>query len=550
MRKFTIILLLVFSINLVFAVDFWQFRTSVGSIYNTDLERKMFEEYIKTKRIGDIETWLILASGTYDPNRILYYKSLIDKMSSEISNSVKDKRVSRYDLAKLIFDYLHQNVFKSYLERSTDLDQLFDTGYYNCVNSTAIYNILLKRFGFDPKVVQLPDHIFSVIYLDNYKIEIETTARKGFDVVRNPEAIKELRERTSYVYIPEGKGFRVEIGDEGLIASMYANQVLNYKDTGNYTEILKASIKALILETNLFLAYTNLRSSYIGIFTDYVKKKDYENAILFAEESLQIFKNDREIKELLSSFYYNLVLTQIETKDFPKAIKTAYYIKTNKTEYYSSVAELTDYLVINWAKAEIQKGNYDKVFNIFSISSNIDRKRTYNAGVNALIEISKILANMKEYDKVIQYHKEFLKMFPEGKEAEQNLGYYYNLWGVDLMNISKLEEAVIVFEDGMKSLPKDNILRQNASIAYARLAQIHFDKKDFENSLKSIERSIELNNSKQLDNIRRNIYIGWARHIAFSEENFRKAKEITSKGLEYYPNDPELKRIYDYVSKK
>ncbi|MEN2998456.1 MAG: hypothetical protein ABDH28_05420, partial [Brevinematia bacterium] len=274
-----------------FPIDFWQFNPSIGDIFGNETERKFFEEYRVTRKIQDLDTWLILASGVYDQNKILYYKQLIDKLVTNISNSLKSQKLSKYDTAKFIFDYLHQNVFRSYLEKSTDLDQLFDTGYYNCVNSTALYNIILKKFGFDPRVVQLPDHIFSVFYLDGYKVEVETTAKKGFDVVRNPEAIKELREKTSYIYVPEGKGKRAEVKEEGLIASMYANQVLNYKDSSNYIEILKSSIKALLLEGDLFLAYTNLRSAYVGLFVEYANKNDYSLAIKLAEECLTIFPN-------------------------------------------------------------------------------------------------------------------------------------------------------------------------------------------------------------------------------------------------------------------
>lgn len=550
MVKLLSIVLLVILSSVSLGLNFKDFKSSIGSIYNSELERKFFEEYIRTGKIQDIDTWMIMASGVYDTSKIAYYKQMIDRVYTDISNSLKDRRLSRYDTAKFIFDYLHQNIFKSYLEQSTDIDQLFDTGYYNCVNSTAIYNLILKKFGFEPRVIQLPDHIFSVFYLDDYRVEVETTARKGFDVVRNPDAIKELRERTSYVYVPEGKGKRVEVGDNGLLASMYANQVLVYKDVGNYAEILKASIKALILETNLFLAYTNLRSAYIGLFTDYSKKDNYEKAIELAEESLTIFKGDREILEFLRATYYNYALHLINTGEYTKSIQFINYVRKNRPEYYDELVDLTDYLVLNWGKSEIRKGNYDNIFKVISQGLDLDRKRTYNAGINLLVEVSKIFVSRKEYEKAVNYHKEFIRIFPEGKEAEQNLGYYYNVWGVELMNEGKLEESVRVFEEGIKDLPKNSILKQNCSIAYAKLSQISFDRKDFENSMSFINRALELNYSKQLDNIRRSIYIGWARHLAFSEENFKKAREVVQKGLELYPNEIELKKIQDYVSKK
>ncbi len=550
MKKWIFSILFLLLTKYVFTVDFWEFKTLVGSVFNSDLEKKFFEDYRKLGKISDIDTWLLMASGVYDNEKIKYYRNFIDKLVSDISNSLVGQKISRYDLAKYIFDYLHKNIFRDYLEKSTDLDQLIDSGYYNCVNSTAMYNLLLKRFGYEPKVIQLPDHIFSVLYFDGYKIEIETTARKGFDVVRNPEAIKELKSRTSYVYVPEGKGSRVEIGDNGLIASMYANQVLNYKDISNYTEILKCSIKALILETNLFLAYTNLRSAYIGLFTKEVKVGNYQFAINLAEESLKIFPNDREIKDFLKISYYNYVLDLINLGEFSKSAQIILFLKDEKFEYFNSVKELIGYLVYKWGKDKISKGDYEGIFYVIDFGYKIDKYGTYSAGVNLLIDLSKVFLAKKDYKKVIFYNKLFLSKFPEGSEAKRNLGYYYNLWGLELMNSGLLEDSIKVFEEGIKDLPDDNVIKQNCSISYAKLSQLYFEKKDFESSMIFINRAIELNNSKQLNEIRRNIFVAWAKYLAFSEENFSKAKEVCQNGLKIYPNDVEIKLVYDYVIKK
>lgn len=536
--------------TLAFSTNFWEFRSHVGEVFNSPLEKEFFEEYRKTGRIKDLDTWLIMASGVYEQSKISFYRNQIDKLVLEVSNELKRKEISKYDTAKLIFDFLHQKVFKLYVERSTDIDQLLDTGHYNCVNSTALYNIILKKFGFEPKVIQLPDHIFSVFYIGTYKVEVETTARKGFDVVRNPEAVKELREKTSYVYVPEGRGTRIEIGDEGLIASVYANQVLNYKDTGNFTEILKSSIKALMLEPNLFLAYTNLRSAYIGLFTKLANEKKYQTSIQLAEESLKVFPKDKEIEEFIGGAYYNYVLTLIEEGNFEKSIEVIVAVSNERPRFYSNVLELIDYFVARWGRDEIANGNYENVLKVIEVGAKFDRKRAYSAGINLLVEVSRVFVNRREYNKPVLYHKWFVKMFPEGKEGKQNLGYYYNLWGIELMNAGDLVGAVKVFEESIADLPDDNILKQNCSIAYAKLSQTSFEKKDFENSVTFINRAIELFPTKQLDTIRKHIYIGWAKHLAFSEEDFKKAKEVCLRGLDIYPNEVELKRIYEYVSKK
>ncbi|MEN2998681.1 MAG: hypothetical protein ABDH28_06580, partial [Brevinematia bacterium] len=257
-----------------------------------------------------------------------------------------------------------------------------------------------------------------------------------------------------------------------------------------------------------------------------------------------------EIEDFIGTAYYNYVLHLIEEKDFSKALWVINYVKDEKPRYYKPLIELTDHLIFAWGKSEIAKGNYESIPSIIEAGMSINKKSAYTAGINLLVELSKAFISKKEYRKIISYHKWFVGLFPEGKEGRQNLGYYYNLWGIELMNSNYLEESVKVFEEGIADLPENNVLKQNCSIAYAKLSQILYERKDFENSVTSINRAIELHSSKQLDTIRRNIYLAWVKHLAFSEEDFKKAKEVSQKALQIYPNDVELKRVYDYVSKK
>lgn len=530
-----------------FSVDFWNFRSSIGELFKSDLEKNYFYEYKITKKISDFDVWLLMASGVYSLEDIKLYKSRIDLIYSDISNKISGRKISKYDLAKFIFDYLHQNVLKDYVEKSTDLDALFDTGYYNCVNSTAIYNILLKRFGFEPKAIQLSDHIFTAIYLDDYLIEVETTARKGFDVVRNPDALKELKERTLYVYVPAGKGKRTEVGDEGVIATVYANQVLIFKDVKRYDEIIKSSIKALMLEPNLSIAYTNLRSAYIGIFSQYADKGDWANAVFLAKEALSIFESDLEIDKFVGDAYYNYILTLINQGKFKDAAEKLTYVKSNDSRYYQEVKTLLDYLLFNWGKSEINKGNYQIVFDVVNFGLSFDKDLTYRAGVNLLVELSKIFTSRDDYESVINFHKKFLEVFPKGNEVKQNLGYFYNVWGVEFMNKGQLDKSAQVFEMALKDLPDDVVLKQNASIVYAKLAQGSFLSKDYQSAVSFINRAIMLNPSKQLFELRKNIYIDWARFVAFSEEDYKRAKKVCEEGLSLYPDDENLSKIYKYV---
>jgi len=552
-KEFLIILLLLFfsSIPLCsgYSVDFWNFKPFVGSVFNSPLEEKLFYEYKSTGKINDLTTFVIVASAV-PQDKIDYYRTLINNFAVNIVNEAKDKKFSKYDIAKYSFNYLHNNLFKGYKADATRISDVFDTGYYNCASSTAIYNIVLYKFGLQPKVIILPDHIFSIFYIDSYKVEVETTTKYGFDVVRNPKGIEDLLKLTSFSYVPEGKDKRIEAGDEGLVSVLYANQVLLYKDVGNYEEILKASIKSLMLMPNLNVAYTNLRSAYIGLINKYNDLKDFDTMVKVGKEALIIFPSDKDLKDSTEVAYYNSVFMKINRGDFPGAFERIMYIKDNDPTYYDKVKELAGILVQQWGISEIEKGNYEGVFSVINKGLMIDTNKTYYASVNLSYETSKRLISNGKYDLAVMFHKKLLEIFPTGNELINNLGYIYNAWGISLMNDGKLENSANIFENALKDLPNDTALKQNASLVYAKLAVKMFEMKQHNIAISNISRAYELNPSQNLNDIRLKIYIDWVRFLTFTDENFVSAKKVCDDALKLYPNDVDLIKLHKYISDK
>ncbi len=543
--KFAVLLILFF-VGFVYSVDFWNFKPFVGNVFVGSLEEKFFYDYKKTGKINDITSFVILASGV-PLEKVDHYKIIIDELVGSIQSELRGRKLSRYDTAKYVFDYLHKNVFRMYKVNATRISDIFDSGSYNCASSTALYNVLLYRLGIQPKVIILPDHIFTVFYVDSYKVEVETTTKYGFDVVRNPKGIEEFVRLTAFSYVPEGKGKRIEAGDEGLLSVLYADQVLIYKDVRNYEEILKASIKALMLMPNLDIVYTNLRSAYVGLISKYNDLKDFDTMVKVGKEALTIFPGDRDIEDSIGVAYYNSVFLRINQGDFPGAFQRIIYIRNNDTAYYDSVRDLVGLLVQQWGISQISKGDYEGVFNVINKGLMIDTNKTYYASVNLSYEATKRLLANSKYDLAVLFHKKLLEVFPSGKELVNNLGYVYNFWGISLMNDGKLEDASFVFDRAIEDLPNDSVLRQNASLVYAKLAVKMFEEKKYDVAISNIGRAYELNPSRNLNDIRLKIYIDWVRFLALTEENFDLAKKVCDEALSLYPGNQELLKLHGYI---
>ncbi len=556
-KNLLIVLSLVFNFLVLVYGDFSNLLTEsyLSPIYYSETEKEYIESAYKNGEIKNLEVFCFFASGVFDQKKISEYISFLDNLEKDIKNTIPKEHIGkRYSVAKYIFEYLHQKVFKKYLEKATDLDILINTGNYNCVSSTAFYNIVLKRFGIDARAIELPDHIFTVFYVDNYRVEVETTTKYGFDVLRNTNSIKEFEKLTSFRYIPEGKGKRREIGDKELIASMYNNQVLLYKDIGAYEIILKNSLKAIVLDPKLEIAYTNLRSAYLGVIKKSIDERDFPASIALAKEALKIFPGDRDFEKSIQVSYNNNVLYLVSQKKFKEAFDFVKIISVEKQ--FVSGEEVGDFwglLVYKWGDEVIKSGRYDEIFYIVdSVLKEYSGSRDaiYRNFFNLVLNSSKIFANNKEFSRAVNFHKEALKRFPEGKELYSNLGYFYNSWGSYLVREGKFEEAIDVFEEAIYDLPDDKVIKENASVAYAKISESRFKMGDFESAVKFISKAMETYYNSRYNDIRRLYYISWVKNLALERENFAEAKVVLREAMKYYPKDPSLIELSEYLENK
>ncbi len=94
--------------------------------------------------------------------------------------------LDEYNRAEFLLGYLHDRLFKTSAAGSgagynVGIRETFDTGLFNCYKSALIYNGLLEYFGYRAGYVQVPNHIYSVVYVGGLPVEAETTSRYGFD---------------------------------------------------------------------------------------------------------------------------------------------------------------------------------------------------------------------------------------------------------------------------------------------------------------------------------------------------------------------------------
>ncbi len=126
----------------------------------------------------------LLASEVISPDELQAYLGRFDRILADIRKETGN--LSEYHRAEYTLHYLHNELFRVKMKGkgagyNIGIRRTFDEGHFNCYKSALIYNALLDEMGIRTAYVSVPGHIFSIVYIDGKKVEVETTNRYGFD---------------------------------------------------------------------------------------------------------------------------------------------------------------------------------------------------------------------------------------------------------------------------------------------------------------------------------------------------------------------------------
>jgi len=289
----------------------------------------------------------LIASSITNESNFLYYKDKIDEIRIRaIENMLEHNDKSDYDKGKILLKWLYSSgILKKYYQSATLAGQMLDNGSYNCLSSTILYTLLATELGLNVYAVFTPNHSFAVIKTEKGSIDIETTVEYGFDP--GVKEVEQFENQQRIVYVPKTNyGNRTPVDLNFLIASLYANTIslvpsYNIDNLAAYKKGFYLSPEANIFQNNI-IATLNNKS------LDNIKKKNYEQAMVYLEDALHFIPENATTKHNIVFFYQSKGLDYLNNKDFPSAIDVFRYalketnnnksIKHNlKVSYYNYV---------------------------------------------------------------------------------------------------------------------------------------------------------------------------------------------------------------------
>src|SRR5262249_39818919 len=189
----------------------------------------------------------LLASGVTDAAKRKHYLARLDKLEAGARKATAGAKTP-FEKGKKLLAFLHAGpMAKGYDRDQSDLSALLDSGKFNCVSSALLYNVLGRRLGLDLRAVEVPEHVFSVLYDGRKRADVETTNPRGFNPSRVPLTAAQAKKK-GVVYLRESyPDRRREVNELGLLAIVCYNRGVALAREKRYQESVLAGFRALSL---------------------------------------------------------------------------------------------------------------------------------------------------------------------------------------------------------------------------------------------------------------------------------------------------------------
>ncbi len=106
--------------------------------------------------------------------KIEQQSTLKDKIKVFANQVDKRRPKSQLRFLQKVFYKTHQKFLEEYKPYSS-IDELVETGVYDCLTATSLYSSILEILGFNFKIVETNYHIFILAYVDGKEVLLETT---------------------------------------------------------------------------------------------------------------------------------------------------------------------------------------------------------------------------------------------------------------------------------------------------------------------------------------------------------------------------------------
>jgi tetratricopeptide (TPR) repeat protein len=482
--------------------------------FRSDFEQKAFYKYFNQKN-KDATLDLLLSTAANPDGIVGNAQERIDQVVTRLRPETTGKKKPE-KFVKSIYADVHSTFLKKY-ELVNRFQEIFQTGYYNCVTASALYALVFEKLAIPYSIQEKPTHVFLIAYPNQNNILVETTAPVfgylTFDARYKESFIKNLKEQ-KLIGSSEAESQGVEelfnkyyfqnenINLHQLVGIHYMNDALYYADTQDLVMALKQIDKA-------YFFYPSPRISYI--------------MMSFVVQSLST-QNPKPLERA------KLIARAAQ---FTKQGITPDMIK-------GEFAQLTSNLLVR----DNNKALYRECYEV--LRAKIEDKELRNdIGYYCHYEIGRVYFNQGNYSTAKNYFAKALEFQPNNAELG---GIFINALGQSLRNERNsqvLMDTLSVYENKFPLLQENNNFMSMVStttvMAFGdamREGNVVLGEKYQAKFEKMMASNKDLNTPAGAIG---NAYSA-ASSFYFKRGQKAKAKALLDKGLQFAPDDYELRR--------
>ncbi|MDR1480074.1 MAG: hypothetical protein LBJ00_14150 [Planctomycetaceae bacterium] len=288
----------------------------------------------------------LIAEGERDPEKIRQYEakldSILQKVKAKNQNADKNSNpVFDENLTRELFESLHREIMtRQYDINCTNLGSVFETGKFNCVSATVLFNVLCEKAGLEVRALEMPGHALSRVRFADKEMDIETTCADWFRLDNKEVLAAATTQRvakstpatptpltgnnmtnenapstaTESEKLAELSKKSREITPVQLISTIYYNNGVDMLNMKRYAEAAMMNIKALHLDPESETAWGNLMVAInnwaielsSGTSTQNIKR--YDLAAILLDQGFYIDTSYEKFKTNQLHVYYHWVL--------------------------------------------------------------------------------------------------------------------------------------------------------------------------------------------------------------------------------------------------
>ena len=298
----------------------------------------------------------LTASGITDETQHTQYRTAFENTAEEARRELakkENRKLNSYNKAEFLLHYLHRKIFKSTITGSgagfnIGIKETLDTGAFNCYKSALIYNAFLEYFEYRTSLVLVPEHIYSIVYIEDIPVEVETTNQYGFDpYAAGGNRFMRVFDTPNIIFDKKYYNNKQPIGNISVLSQVFSNRLSMYSGDRTYSgesvpndaeRAAALGIMGTFINPLDDMTASNCLTMLSRIFrtSAYNNLTDIENAADRFLRTAAIFSSCREYRNSMRNFSIIILNTaaDIHRREFSRLSGEADFVEIFTRDFY------------------------------------------------------------------------------------------------------------------------------------------------------------------------------------------------------------------------